>query len=179
MLNIQEAIEKYNKGEVSIEDLSKIVQENGQQIVFWNPASERNPKYLEGDNSSRDGFIYNPYHHVRGKFFQDVIKKAILKAIDFAHSAMVKHYDQDAYRYDDLRLAELEKFTKEYIRANFHDSYPYKHDFMMKLVDVVLGLAKEDIYYRARMLDFIQKFRRGFPEMAISPTENDNIERWH
>lgn len=172
------AIAKYNAGELSFENFQKIVAENGNKLAFYAINKERNPQYPEGDNRSRVGFTYNPSEHPKGRFFQSITKKAILAAIHFAHNAMCDKYDKDIFIYDDSRLNEIDEFMRTYISEKFKHAYPYKHDFMLQILDIVLGLAKEDIYYRARLFDVINEFREEYPKKIIlTETEKENIDK--
>jgi len=174
--SINDAIRKFESGEITLQQLQSIVQQNGAEISFWNPATQRHPAYPEGDNRSRAGFTYHP-SHPRGRFFQGIIKKAILRAIDFAHHSIIKHYDPDGFVYDDERLKRLDSFLKQYIAENFQHAYPYKSDFMQKVIDIILFLMKEDVYYRARFLDIISKLSSF--DFELDQLEKENIERWH
>ena len=177
-VTLESAIAEYNAGELSFENFQKIVAENGNKLAFYAINEERNPQYPEGDNRSRVGFTYNPSEHPKGKFFQKITKKAILAAIQFAHSAMCDKYDKDIFIYDDSRLNQINNFMRIYITEKFKHSYPYKHDFMLQILDIVLGLAKEDIYYRTRLFDLVNKFRVVYPnQIILTETEKQNIDK--
>jgi len=164
-----------NGGEITLQELRQKLADGGSDLKVYDKRSERNVNYPDGNNESRNGFIFNPGFHPKGQFFQNVIKKAILAAINFAHSAIVKNYDREAYLYDDSRLRDLNIFLRKYIDANFQDSKPYKSDFMLKLVDILLFLMKEDVYYRARMIDIFA----NMPRSELTDIEKENIEKWH
>ena len=172
---ITELLEQFNTGKLNIETLIQKVREQGDKGDFWNWETGPNPKY-EGNNKTRVGFKYNPYHHIKGKFMQGIIKTAVISAINFAHSQILKHYDREAFVYDDERLKKIDKYCKQYIDTNFQNSYPYKSDMMQKVVDIILFFAKEDIYYTARWLDMINGLPRGH---ELTKEEKENIERWH
>lgn len=172
---ITELLEQFNTGKLNIETLIQKVREQGDKGDFWNWETGPNPKY-EGNNKTRVGFKYNPYHHIKGKFMQGIIKTAVISAINFAHSQILKHYDREAFVYDDERLKKIDEYCKQYIDTNFQNSYPYKSDMMQKVVDIILFFAKEDIYYTARWLDMINGLPRGH---ELTKEEKENIERWH
>jgi len=146
--------------------------------VKWETATERNPEYPEGKNDSRNSPTYNCYHHPKGKFFQTIIKKGILKVIDLIHSQLINEYDKDAFDYNDKRLVAIDMFLRRYVDVNFQDAKPYKSEFMTKIIDIVLALAKEDIYYRARLFDAINK-SRALGEFELTEVEKNNIENFH
>lgn len=174
---IDDALKKYNHKEINTDELGEIVKKEGAQLSFWNREKDRHPAYPENDNRSRTGFLFDPYRHEKGKFFQHVTKKAILRAIYFAHKAMTKHYDKDAYVYDDPRLNALNDFLHAYMDTHFADEYT--HDFMPKVVDIILGLMKEDIRYRARFLDLLTELGKMYPDgFQLTENEKDNIKRW-
>jgi len=172
---IDSAVQQFKIGEVSIEQLQQIVQENGAELSFWNPATERHPAYAKGDNRSRAGYVFHT-DHPKGKFLQNIVKKAILKAIDFAHSSVTKYYDPEGFVYDDPRLQKLSKTCKSYIAENFQHAYPYKSDFMLKVVDIILFLMKEDAYYRPRFLELLNQMPNDF---ELDELEKENIKQWH
>lgn len=136
-------------------------------------ATQRNPEYPAGDNRTRNEFIFSPYEHPKGKFFQNIKSGIMIKAINFAHSAILKGYDMDAYVYDDPRLKAQNEFFREYIQENFRH-VAYKTEFMNKIVDIIMFLVKEDIYYR-RLMDMLN--RR--PYFELTKDEQENIEKWH
>jgi len=174
MTTITEAVDDYSLKKITLEQLTAVIKESHPSA--WVTLAERDPQHPEGDNNSRNRFIYNPYHHPKGQFFQNVIKKAIMKAIDFAHGAMLKKYDKDVFVYGDPRLKKLDEFVKQYTQENFKDT-PYKIDFMNKITDIALGLAKEDIYYRARMFDMMNRFAFMYPIYKLTELELENVNR--
>jgi hypothetical protein len=60
------------------------------------------------------------------------------------------------------------------VSSKFEHHAPRKLDFMMKIIDVVMFLMKEDVYYRAR---FLQMFA-DMPRFGLTEHELDNIKRW-
>lgn len=172
---ITNLLEQFNTGKLNIESFIQKVHEQGDKADFWNWETDPNPKYKD-NNKTRIGFKYNPYHHVKGKFMQGIIKTAVKSAINFAHAQILKHYDREAFVYDDERLRKIDVYCKGYIEQNFQNSYPYKSDFMQKIVDIILFFAKEDIYYTGRWLDMINGLPRGH---ELTKEEKANIEKWH
>lgn len=146
------------------------------QTVRWNPAKDRDPRIKENGNggNGKGGFRFSPYYHEKGKFLQDVIKKGIIKAIDLAHSQIVGKYDKDAFVFEDPRLVELNAYFRSYLSQYFEHDVPRKITFMSQIVDIVMFLMKEDIYYRARFLDMF----RDMPRFEITENETENIQRW-
>jgi hypothetical protein len=142
--------------------------------VRWNPAKDRDPRIKENESST--GFRFSPYFHDKGIFLQQVIKRGITKAIAVAHSQIVGKYDSDAFRFDDTRLQELSGYMRAYISENFSHDSPYKITFMSHILDIVLFLMKEDIYYRARFLDMWKHMPR---EYELTEEERRNIQEWH
>ena len=172
---ITELLEQFNTGKLGIDTFIAKVKEQGDKADFWNYETSANPQY-EDNNETRLGFKYNPYWHVKGKFFQGIVKTAIRRAIDFAHAGIIKHYDREAFAYDDPRLKSIDEYCKRYIDQNFQDAYPYKADFLTKIIDIILFLMKEDIYYCSRWLDLINNLPR---EHKLTKEEKENISRWH
>ena len=148
------------------------------QVVRWNPAKDRDPRIKENGNggNGKGGFRFSPYYHEKGKFLQDVIKKGIIKAIELAHDQIVGRYDQDAYELQDERLCELNAYMRAYLSYNFEHQAPRKITFMSQIVDIVMFLMKEDIYYRARFLDMWKNMPRDY---ELTQEELENINKWH
>ena len=206
-IKIQEdAIKAYNSGKMSLKELQAIATEGGKTLKFWDTKTEQHPDSI-GNNRSRFGFMWNPSNNPRGIFFQAVTKKITLIAIDIAyaaffaknkvikwmaqhtlaftisaiHAALIHNYDKDIFVYDDDRINMINDFADVYIKENFQHAYPYKHDFMMQVKDIMCGmLAKEDEYYRARFFDAFNKFIVTYPhEIPLHESEKENIAKWH
>ena len=207
----KQAVEDYGNGKIDIAELRAQTIDSG--INWWDARTEPNPQYGPRDNRSRDkGQTYNPFNHPTGKFWQAFLKPTIIKLIgrvaenpwilktpvvpkvvNFIHTQMIEKYYSDVFTYDDERLIFIETFLKSYIDMEFMNGYPKKHDFMNQVVDIILGLCKEDIYYRARFLDGLQKFMRlynaKYPDsdnenkpsggIPLTALEKENITKWH
>ena len=207
----KQAVEDYGNGKIDITELRAQTIDSG--IKWWDARAEPNPSYGPSDNRSRDkGQTYNPFNHPTGRFWQRFLKPTIIKLIgrvavnpwilktpvvpkvvNFIHTQMIEKYYSDVFTYDDERLIFIETFLKSYIDMEFMNNPPRKHDFMNQVVDIILGLCKEDIYYRARFLDGLQKFIRlynfKYPDsdnanepaggISLTPLEKENIMKWH
>lgn len=134
-----------------------MAQEHGCNVAFWNPVTEPHPATI-GNNLSRIGSKYDFNNHPKGKYLQNVIKKVFLAAIGTGHSLWQKKYDKDCFKYDDPRLAQLDDYLKNHIKETVSEGIGYKDVFMLQMVDLSLGMMKEDIYYRAVIFDFINTF---------------------
>lgn len=172
---ITELLEQFNTGKLNIESFIQKVREGGDKGEFWNWETDMNPKY-KNNNKTSVGFRFNPYYHIKGKFMQGVIKTAVKSAINFAHAQILKHYDRNAFVYDDKRLKKIDEYCKQYIGVNFQNSYPYKSVMMQKVVDIILFFSKEDIYYCSRWLDLINGMPRGH---ELTKQEKANIKKYH
>jgi hypothetical protein len=183
ILTFAEAISKYDAKEITVSELSEVIQRLGVNVDFWkwNMATEVNPQYPDGNEKSRNYFKWSAHHNEKGKFYQSVIKKIILSAIDMAHKYTLERYNKNQFIYDDTRLDSVEKFAKNYINKNFQESGDYKIEFMGKIIDIALGtICKEDIYYRARFFDMVNKFIEEYPNgFELTKIEKENVERWH
>jgi len=187
MMDLREAILQHNKSELTTEQFTEIVRENQKAGVFWVPQNK---------NQSRFGFLHH-YLTPKGGFFQGTLKKHILRAIDKAHTKGITDtdirylsiaintihfswrtmYDRDAFVYLDPRLKELDTYFKSYVGSHLKDECPYTHEFMFKTIDLILGMAKEDTYYRARLMDFAYQFRKVYPNRDI-PISFDTFEQF-
>ena len=207
----KQAVKDYGDGKIDIVELRAQTIDSG--INWWDARTEPNPHYGPRDNRSRDkGQTYNPFNHPTGRFWQAFLKPTIIKLIgrvaanpwilktpvvpkvvNFIHSQMKEKYYDDVFTYDDERLIFIETFLKSYIDMEFMNGYPRKYDYMNQVVDIILGLCKEDIYYRARFLDGLQKFMRlynaKYPDsdsesepmggIPLTALEKENIMKWH
>ncbi len=176
-MELTEAIRMHDAGELTTDQFTEIVKENQQRGIFWIP---------NGKNESRFGFLHHHVFDIKGQFFQNTLKKHILKVIDRIHSgglaeSDINHlriaittihfswrrlYDKDAFVYSDPRLKALDKYLKSYIASHIADEVPYNHELLFKIVDISLGMAKEDSYYRARLVDFADSFRKAHPDLG-------------
>jgi hypothetical protein len=144
-------------------------------------ADGKHPLY-EGNNKSRDHIAYSHILTKQGKFFQFVWKPIVLKAIDFIHNSLKKKYDDQIFIYEDPFLKELDSFITEFIQAYFQDrnfGYKYKIPFMLKVKDIPFGIAKEDVYYRARLKACINNFVKKYPDgFELTEGEKRNLSDW-
>ncbi len=166
-MDVARAYRRFKKGNLSLEKLQAIITNaKPEQLV------QRDERYPQGNNESREGFSQQ-LQTKKGLFFQNIIKKAVIAAIGLAHQWMLDEYDKDIYVYSDERLQRLDKFGREYINLNFRDT-SYKIDFMVKILEFTLGLAKEDVYYRARLFDAINMFV-GYEMFILTEAEKVSI----
>lgn len=196
---VTELLEQFNTGKLGIEVFIQKVRDQGDKAVFWNWETGANPRYI-GNNKSAVGFRYNPFHSIKGMFMQSIIKTAIRQALSFvfsirslkdlvrnyqvikaiilfAHFNLTRHYDPNAYKYDDERLQKLEKELKQNISRNFQENI-YKTDVMFKGMDILFFILKEDIYWRARIFRLINEVV-GVEVFKLTEEEKENIKRWH
>jgi len=176
--------QQFRSRKITVAEFAKRVQEHGADPDFYLNKKDRVHLKATG-NESCVGFLHNCYDDERrGMYYQTVIKKVLLKAIDFVHSSFLKQYDKDVFVYGDERLKALDKFGKSFISVYFTDTPGYKDKFMLKILDLVLGHSKQDIYYRARMFKGANEFylwmKENYPDgFSLTEAERDNIERCH
>lgn len=145
------------------------------ELVRWNPAKERDPRVKGNENAGEhSGFRWSPFYSAAGKYLQEFIKPTIIKTIALIHKQIVGKYDPHAYELSDPRLVEMNTYIRSYISTNFQHSMPRKLTFMMQIVDIIMHLMKEDVYYRARFLDLFN----NMPRFEITENESNNIQRW-
>ncbi len=133
----------------------------------------------DGDNSTRKMFKHNPYHTLKGRFYQFTIKPMIRKAIDGAHAYWIAKYDKDAFVYDDPRLKDVDKFTRNFIDFHMAENATtalYKLDFMHKIRDILFGMIKEDPFYASAFWAFCNAFVKRYP-VGFEMTESE-IHNW-
>ncbi len=121
--------------------------------------------------------------------------KLFRTSLEFVHRS-IKIYDSEAFVYDDVRLQKISKFLHTEIRVYYQDN-----PILLKIVDVIIFLMKEDIYYRPRWIQILQDVRSTAQDisernpsifliglsrlcylckdMELTPVEIANIERWH
>lgn len=180
--SFQEAINKYDSKDITVDELSFVIKRLGVNIDFWkwNMATEPNPQYPDGNEESRTLFKWNQIHNEKGRFYQSVTKKIVLSTINMVHKYTLERYHKDQFVYDDPRLKNIDIFLKKIIDEDFQDSREYKVGFMHKIVDICLGtICKEDVYYRSRLFDMINKFVKEYPNgFELTKAEKENVERW-
>ena len=164
---------------ITYDDYYKICQEHG----FTPVDTSKEALYLKGDNQSReDGFKYNLYHHPKGRLFQFIIKPMIIAVVNKIHSAFKGKYDADIFVYTDPRLQFIDKFVKDFIDKHVGNdpggSGVYKKQICLKMIDIMLGLSKEDIYYRARFMLLLNEYRDKDIKYEIMEAEKTNLETW-
>lgn len=146
------------------------------KVVRWNPATDRDPRIKENRNAgTKGGFRFSPFYHEKGIYLQNVIKTGIIKAIELAHDQIVGKYDPEAYRLEDPRLVKLNAYFRAYVSEKFEHSMPRKLKFMTQILDIVMFLMKEDIYYRSRFLEMLKNMPHDY---ELEPEELENIQRW-
>lgn len=146
-----------------------------QNLANAREASFNAKKLLDND-------VGNPYHTLKGKFFQNAIKPMIRKAIYGAHAYWLAKYDKDVFVYDDARLKAVDEFTKKFIDDHMaeSDGAAYKIEFMHNLRDIVCGMVKEDPFYTSPFWMFINEFVEEFPDgFKMTDAEIYNWEAHH
>ena len=160
----------YLRGDISIDQLVSAGKLMGVTVAPYDPVDGRNAIYPVGNNSNRIGFTRTLVSPL-GKKFQGVLKPAIIATINKMHKWICGDWDKDAFVYDDPRMQILDTNLHEYIDEYF-DHEQRKIDFMHKIIDICLFIAKEDIYYSARMFDMANKL----PFFILTPDEIENIQ---
>lgn len=186
-MQLAEAIKQHDNRAITTEQFTEIVKEHQKQGTFWVPI---------GKNQSRFGFLHNLFSE-KGQFFQNTLKRHILQEINRIHNSGLKDtdlkhlytaittihfswrrfYDKDAFVYADPRLKAIEAYLKSYISKTISDTHPHNHDFIFKTIDIILGLAKEDVYYRARLIDIANTFKKTYPD-TNKPCNLSDIEQF-
>jgi hypothetical protein len=173
---LKEAIQKYNKGELTKDELQAIAKVAGRKVIIWDKKAERNMYYPVGDNRSRTGFCFDPSHK-KGVFLNKIIKKSIWKTIEFAHRKLPQGYDNDIYVYDDERLNAIQDFLYAYLDRQAAHSQP-RNTLYKQCIDIGLSLMKEDIRYRSLFFDCFNKAHDVFKHFELTEGEKDNLKRW-
>lgn len=202
-------IAAHARGEIGYDELESGLRELGMRLVRYDPSSDPDPRW-SGNNESRVGFTYCPYNHPRGKYYQERIKIAMLHGLDvmyallggasghtlreravtkvfeactwFVHRTQRSEYHSDIYKFEDPRLQYIRRELQECILVEFsHEKR--KCQFMLKALDIVLSLMKEDIYYRPRFLRMMQVIGQSYtqhPEMfTLTATEHQYRRDWN
>lgn len=103
---------------------------------------------------------------------QWILKKILAEAIFKFHKMIKNTYDVDAYVFDDYRLKEIRRFTNEYCSENMEQR---KQDIINNGMDIFLFMLKEDVFYRARFFDMMQRWNRV---QGITDVERQNLIDW-
>ena len=172
---LKAAIESYNKGNLTKDELQAIAAAAGRKVDIWEKATQRHPHYPEGKEESRIGFTFDP-QHPKGKFFEKFIKKVAWKSIEYIHKKMLK-YDENIFVFDDARLAACQDFGLAFIASNASHS-EVRSVLYSKALNIWLGLQKEDLRYRALFFHGFNEFVKVYNKFELTPAEKDNIKRW-
>lgn len=159
------------------------------------------PQYLD-NNDPRDGFLYNPFVHKMGIWFQKTIKNTVIEnAIKIAWNGMIKYRcggdkkqireatkNADlVYKFSDPFIDTMDYLMKESVRE-FHtdNDKERKQNILFKCIDMFSFVVNEDIYYRARFKDqakyIIQYFIDHPEDMTIfdkTEAEYKNVGKWN
>jgi hypothetical protein len=90
-------------------------------------------------------------------------------AVNRVHSGMKGRYDKFVFIYSDPRLLFLSRFAKDFIKDNIDNSSDI--DMFNKIIDISLGIMKEDIYYRVRVFELINKFMEENVKFVLTDEE--------
>ena len=172
---LKKAIGLYNKGNISKEELESIAKNAGRKVTIWDKKEERNIYYPPGDNRSRIGFTYDPKHK-KGKFMEKIIKRTIWKSVEFIHRKMLK-YDENVFLFDDARLNAIQDFAFGFIDQHGAHSPP-RAKLYRQMIDVCLGMCKEDLRYRSLGFQFYNEIVLALRKIDLTEGEKDNIKRW-
>lgn len=148
----------------------------------WDKANEPKPDSI--GNGSRNGFLYNCYHHSLGRFFQETIKNGIVAVIRRIHDKEIPRYDKQAYIYDDPRLQKLDQIITETINEVIDDTdRERKREILLMCKDICMFMLKEDIFYRPRTLKGGVKAAKEILTneallTSITPVEAYNLARF-
>ena len=174
---LKAAIQKFNKSEITKEELEAIAKVTGRKVTIWDKTTQRHPNYPNSNQQSRIGFTYDPKHK-KGKFLNNIIKKVIWKSVEFVHRKLIKQYDSEIFIYDDARLGALNDFLYAFIDQHGSHSPP-RAKLYRQMVDIFLGLMKEDLRYRALFFQCFNEGHVAFRKFELTIAEKDNIKRWH
>lgn len=176
--------------QIQREKIAKALQEGAQK-----------PEYLN-NNDPRVGFLYNPFVHKMGIWFQKIIKNQVIEnAINQAWKGMIKYRcggDKKqirealnspdlVYKFSDPFIDTMDFLMKESVRE-FHtdNDQERKQNILFKCIDMFSFGINEDIYYRARFKEQAKYIINHFinhPEDLIifdlTEAELKNINKWN
>jgi len=181
--NIREAKDMLRRKKLNVQELRTAITDigtnNEDSFIFWNPDTDTRPG-LNGNNKSRVGFLKDCNFNLAGAYLQGVIKKAILAAINMAHRDWRNQYDKDAFVYEDPYLIYLDAFLKKYIDEHIPEKASYREyhqDLFNKVIDLALGLQKEDVLYRVMGKDILNTLA-GKVLFPLTPEEQEHFDLW-
>ena len=118
--------------------------------------------------------------------------KLFQKSVEYAYKGILK-YDSEAFVYDDIRLQKISTYLNKNISALWDDNLTFQ-----RVVNIIVFLMKEDIYYRPRFIQILQDLQKDnrYPDgsevslvfaglcevvkdFELTDAELANIERWH
>lgn len=154
---IEEVLKQYQRGEISIHMVRRLIEDIGGEASFWDWELDKNPNYTPEE--SKIGFTWNPNHNKKGIFMQNITKRVLIKMCDFIYNSILK-YDKDAFGFSDPRLVSLKDYAEKYLINNL--VVEHKKNLIRKLVNIVLFVLKEDVYYRVVALKMINEAPHNF-----------------
>jgi hypothetical protein len=151
-------------------------------IRKWDMANEPKPDSV--GNQSRNGFLYNCYTHPMGRFFQETIKRGLEGIIRRIHDKEIPRYDKHAYEYDDPRIQAITELLKGLMVKHIDDNDTVrKHELFGAFVDIIGFMCKEDVFYRARVIESLKDLALAYqsaPELfTLTPEETYNYLKFN
>lgn len=172
----------------------------GEFLVLQNALYESIRSRIQHDADRKQPFMLKVadilcYYAQNENGLKRLQKNKLFKtSVDFAHKGILR-YDSEAFIFDDARLQEISKCIKSY--TNVHIDNP---EYLLKVVDIIVFLMKEDIYYRPRWIKILQDIDSTVQiippnknpivlvlkwlcitcrEFELTPIEIANIQEWH
>ena len=196
--HIKQAAKDFEDKKISDERLARIVIKHQigldpeyftpvelEHILAFKVNSEQKliQKYDDDDHFDRVGFQHSPYHNPLGKIMQAKAKPMIRKAIKLAHWYIENRYGKEPFRYDSEFTRFVDDRLHAYIDQNFAQDEKLKVEMMHDIRDIAGFMCKEDLFYRARFKDFINKFVIEFNDrypdgVKLTEHETHSLALW-
>ena len=162
-LDFKPIYDQFQTGKITFDEMVELGAEIGVKIDTYDPVTERNPAYPEGNNDSRAGFTHNIHLAKVGRQFQSKLKPMIIKCIDYSY-AILKYINNKPIISKPMMYIASIPLNKIVTRMNKwalqkwdEDSFVYDDTRMQVLSENIHGYIDEFFDHQERKLQFMHK----------------------
>jgi hypothetical protein len=128
--------------------------------------------YLERGNDEEE--TIGKAQQLKNLLLRKTIRPILSVAVNKIHSGFKGKYHDQIFKYDDPRLLFLDKLSKDFVKE--HVERKNDADILNKLIDISLGMLKEDIYYRVRGFILLNRFMEENVRFVLTEEEKKMLE---
>lgn len=155
--------DQFQTGKITFDEMVALGAEIGVKIDTYNPVTDRNPAYPEGNNDSRAGFTHNIHHSSVGNSFQGKLKPTMIKCMNYGYAVLKYINNKPIISKPILYIASI-PFNKVVSKMNTwalqkwdEDSFVYDDQRMQVLSENIHGYIDEFFDHQERKLQFMHK----------------------